>query len=300
MNKKDFPDLEDKIKDTVKNALDGIDFITLKRNISGKTESTIDYAKMNLKNKSQQYNEKMENETKDKYKNSMYISKMPKGRISGIIYTIFGIMGIGTISILLIVFFFIGLLSNFKLFAILLAFLGLNTTLVLKGKNSRKRVKRFNQYVRLFAGKNYYQIKQLATATGKSEKFIVKDLRKMIDLDMFKEAFINEEKTYFMLGNEIYLLSQENSKKRNEQELKKEKAKENENNPENKELTHTIEMVKDYIKQIKNANNAISNEEISMKLQRLQNIVSEIINFVEKNPKKLPEVRKFTTHYLPI
>ena len=41
-------------------------------------------------------------------------------------------------------------------------------------------------------------------------------------------------------------------------------------------------------------------EEISIKLYRLENIVSQILNYVENNPKKLPEVNKFTNHYLPI
>jgi hypothetical protein len=313
MYKNDFSDLENQIKASVKSAFDAIDFVTLKRNISYKAENTLDSVIMNLKNKSQQFNEKVENEIQNKYKNiskisrqdkePMYISKKPVGRISGIVYTIFGVAGIGIISSLSIIFLFIPRLYDAKVLAILLIFLGLNITLTLKGKNIRKRVKRFNQYVSSLDGDNYCSIQQLATAVGKREKFIVKDLRKMIDLGMFKEAYISEEKTYFMLSNEVYenyLISQENYKKRNEQELKKDKSQENINDPEKEEVIHTIEMVKNYIQQIKNVNNAISKKEISIKLQRLQNIVSEIIDFVEKNPKKIREVRKFTTQYLPI
>ena len=315
MYKNDFSDLENQIKDSVKNAFDAIDFVTLKKNINDKTESTLDSVKMNLKNKSQQFSEKMDNEIQNKYRNisnksrknkvkdSMYISKIPVGRVSGIVYTIFGTMGIGLLSILLFIFLLFGLLENFKVLAVLLTFLGLNIALTLKGKNSRKRVKRFNQYVRALDGDNYSSIEQLAAVVRKKQKFVVKDLTKMIDLGMFKEAYINEEETYFMLSNEVYenyLISQKNLKKRNEEKLKKEKSNKNINDPEKEELIRTIEMVNNYIEQIKNVNNAIPNEEISIKLQRLQNIVSEIINFVENNPKKLLEVRKFTTHYLPI
>ena len=59
-------------------------------------------------------------------------------------------------------------------------------------------------------------------------------------------------------------------------------------------------MVENYVKQIEAANDAIPGEEISSKLYRLQNIVSQIINYVVKNPKKLPEINKFTNHYIPI
>ena len=107
-----------------------------------------------------------------------------------------------------------------------------------------------------------------------------------------------------MLNNEVYqnyLNSQEALKKRNEDELKRqEQSNEKINDPRKEELRCTIEMVKKYIEQIENANDAIPGEEISTKLYRLQNIVSQIINYVEKNPKKLPEVNKFTNHYLPI
>ena len=126
----------------------------------------------------------------------------------------------------------------------------------------------------------------------------------MIDLGMFKEAHIDEKQTYFMLSNEVYdnyLKSQEALKKRNEEELKRqEKSNEEINDPEKEELRFTIEMGKNYIEQIKNVNDAIPEEEISKKLYRLENIVSQIINYVENNPKKLPEVNKFTNHYLPI
>ena len=148
------------------------------------------------------------------------------------------------------------------------------------------------------------QLKNLALTIRKKDKFVVKDLRKMIDLGMFKEAHIDDKKTSFMLNDEIYqdyLNSQESLKKRNEDELKRQKqANETINDPRKEELQHTVEMVKKYIDQIESANHAISGEEISIKLYRLQNIVSQIINYIEKNPKKLPEVNKFTNHYLPI
>ena len=37
-----------------------------------------------------------------------------------------------------------------------------------------------------------------------------------------------------------------------------------------------------------------------MKLDKLQNVASQILNYVERNPKKLNEVNKFINHYLPI
>ena len=69
---------------------------------------------------------------------------------------------------------------------------------------------------------------------------------------------------------------------------------------EKRELRDTIEMGKNYINQIKSVNDAIPEEEISKKLYRLENIVTQILDYIENNPKKLAEVNKFTNHYLPI
>ena len=71
MGRKDFSDLEDQIVSTVKNALDAIDFVNLKKDISNKTEDTLNEFKSKLK----EYNVKVEN----KYG---FLNKKPKNDIS--------------------------------------------------------------------------------------------------------------------------------------------------------------------------------------------------------------------------
>src|SRR5476651_2400415 len=113
MDKKDFSDLEDQIRDTVKNAFNAIDFAGFKKDISGKAESTLNEVKINLKSKSQQFNERMENSIQNQYKNvtkkdknktQLYISKRPVGSISGILYTILGFALSTVLGILLIIY----------------------------------------------------------------------------------------------------------------------------------------------------------------------------------------------------
>ena len=57
MDKKDFSNLEDQIMSTVKNAFNAIDFANLKKDISGKTEDTLNEFKSKLK----EYNIKVGN-----------------------------------------------------------------------------------------------------------------------------------------------------------------------------------------------------------------------------------------------
>lgn len=310
MDKKDFYDIEDQIMNTVKNAINAIDFASLKKDISEKADDTLDEVKTKLK----EYNKKMEDKkyidlkTRTKNKISMYIDKKPVGSVSGILYIVFGSIGSVSFGGLLIIYLiWTSLFSEFLksgsiglgvLFACFISSIGLS----LRGINLRKRVKRFKQYVRVIDDKGYCLIQDLATFINEKNKFVVKDLRKMIDLGMFKQGHIDEEKTYFMLSDEVYenylnLKLQEDSKEKLKQQ---EKLNEEANDPKKEELRFIIKMGKNYIEQIKTVKNELYKEEFSLKLEKLQNIVSQILNYVEKNPKKLQEVNKFINHYLPI
>lgn len=322
MGKKDFSDLEDKIMETVKSAFDAINFATIKKDIEDKTESTINEVKSNLKYKSQEFNEKMKNKINDKYANTnriirkedkqlhRYIAKRPVGRISGMVYTILGysgsgLFGIGLIAILIFTAFSKAVTTDYYvglgvLFTLFIGSLGL----ALNGRSLRKRVKRFKKYVKCLEGKSYCAIEELASSIGMKNKFVVKDLKKMIELNMFPEGRFDEKQTYFMLNREVYenYLSAERAyKQRKEEEIREQEQYEKEmNDPEKKELLYVIQTGKSYIGQIKSANDAIPQEEISAKLDKLENIVTQILNYVEKKPEKLSEVNKFINHYLPM
>lgn len=322
MGKKDFFDLEDQIKETMKMAFDAIDFVKIKKDINDKTESTLNEVKSNLKDKSQYFNEKMKEKVQHKYKNvtsitkknenniRKYIAKRPVGSISGILYIIFGSIFSGAFGISLIagsiLTSFWGEFSvvNSIGLGFLFTFFAASIALTLRGINLRKRVKRFRQYVKSLNNHNYFAIEDLASALRKKSKYVVKDLRKMVDLGMFPEGHIDDKQTYFMLNSEVYqnyLNSQEALRKRKEEELRRQEELSKEaDDPFKKELRQTIEMGKNYIEQIKSVNDAIHEEEISGKLDRLQNIVGQIFKHVEQNPKKLQEVKKFTNHYLPM
>ena len=84
------------------------------------------------------------------------------------------------------------------IFGVTFLFFAVSLGLLLRGIILRKRVKRFKKYVRFIDDNNYFLIKDLAKFAREKEGFVVKDLSKMIDLGMFLEGHIDEEKTYFM------------------------------------------------------------------------------------------------------
>lgn len=306
MDRKDFSDLEDQIMDTVKNALNAINFASITRDIANKTDETINEFKAKLK----EYNSKIEN----KYSNfnnpnkkdiTLYIQKKPVGRITGILYIVFGSIGALVFGILLSVFTIVttvvpNMLGNPLIaLGIIAAFFAASLGVTINGINIRKRIRRFKKYVNFLDDNTYCLINDLARIVGKKEKFVIKDLRKMIELGMFKEGHIDDEETHFMLTDEVY----ENYLNLKRQQLAKEAEKnkiDNKAKGESDKVKEIINTGRNYIEEIKNIKNYLYREEFSLKLSKLQNIVSEILKFIERNPKKLNEVNKFINHYLPM
>lgn len=301
MDKKDLSNLEDQIMSTVSNALKAIDFANLKKDINDKTENTLNQVKSKFNGYSEKYmrlNKKAKNDI------SKYISKRPAGSMSGILYILFGISGclVYGSSVLIFIIFKIlfGMIGSNVLFVSAFLLLVVSVGLLLRGITLRKRVKRFKKYVRFIDDNNYFLINDLAKFAREKESFVVKDLSKMIDLGMFLEGHIDEEKTYFMLNDEVYndylnLKNQQIAK-----EIDDEKLNEEIENLEKDEIESTIKIGRNYIEQIKNIKNELYKEEIAVKLDKLGNISNQILVQVEKNPNKIQEVNKFINHYLPI
>lgn len=309
MDKKEFSDLEDQIMNTVKNALNAIDFATLKRDFTNKADDTMSKVKSKIK----EYNEKVESKYTEidksaKNKISLYIDKRPTGTVSGILYIVIGSMVSVPLGVLLIIYMlWTSLISGFLVsstigLGILVAFFVGSIGLIFRGVNLRKRVRRFKRYVRYLDNKGYCLIEDLANTVRMKNKFVIKDLKRMIELGMFKEAHIDEEKTYLMINDDVYkdylnLKAQEanRDKQREEQEVREEKF-----NSEGEELRAVIQKGKNYTEEIEVVKNKINNREFILKLDKLRNIVIQILNYIEKNPKKIQEVNKFINHYLPI
>lgn len=321
MDRNDFSHLEDQIRATVENAARYVEFAKAKVNntadntvneIISKLKNTSDYFERKVQDNIPKYNcNKNRNDAirvKDNVAN-MYIAKKPAGRVLGIVLNVIGTIGSIGFAIPLVICSIIKISSEYASIGmniaiwILAFFFILSICLSYKGASLRNRVKRFRKYVRCLSGRNYCRIDELASSVAKSNKYVIKDLRKMTRLDMFREGHMDDDKTYFMLSNEVYeeyLKSKEAYNMRKAEEKKKDKNDNDIKDGNKSEIELISEMREKYISEIRYANDVIEEKEISMKLDRLEKIVDEIFKQVEKNPEKLSEVRKFTNHYLPM
>ncbi len=174
----------------------------------------------------------------------------------------------------------------------------------LTGMMKRGRAKRYKQYVQKLTGKDYCTIEELADAVGKKQKFVLKDLQKMINDRLFRQGRFDEKQTTFLGTDAVYeqyLLAQESMRQRQEQEARR-KAEEEKlySNPHmTEESRQLLKEGRTYIRHIRECNDAIPGEEISAKLYRLEEIMTRIFNQVEKQPELAGDLRKFMNYYLP-
>ena len=297
MSKREFYNLEDEITAKVKDALKAIDMVNIKRDFNYKAEDTINQFKS-------KFTDYAHLDRKTKNNVSMYINRKPPGRISGIACIVLGSVGISLYGLSLLSFTVVNIISGgiigSSVFVLLLLLFVISIVVLFKGLNLKRRVDRFKRYVTIMDRRTYITIKDLSKLTKQKERFLVKDLEKMIDMGMFYQGHIDEEKAHFMLTDEVYndylnLKKQEIEDKKKEQRLEEEIK-----NLSDKDVQSTLKVGRDYIKEIKSVKNELYREEISMKLDKLSNISEEILKQIEKNPKKVEEVNKFINHYLPI
>ena len=321
MSKNDYSNLGEEIKSIVKEAINSTDFKQLNKNISNTVNSALEEVKKGVQRgkavwyeTSARIDDEEETETETQVVERPLrapVAKSPAGKISSIIMMVLGYFGIGfSAFVLAAVGIAVGisgsLIAMGVSMGVLIPLLIICIILAITGTKSRGRVKRFYEYVRTLNGQAYISVKQLASSVGKNDKFVVKDLLRMIRSGMFPEGRINDEKTYLLLSDEAYDAYEKYEegvrlREREERRLKEEVERQQRMEAQNPILKETRLLIegKESIEQIREANEAISGEVISQKLDRLEVILCKIFEYVENHTDELPETRKFMGYYLP-
>lgn len=190
--------------------------------------------------------------------------------------------------------------------------------------SGRKRlglIKRYKKYVAFLEDKEYCELQDLEYSTGITHKKLLKDLRRMIDKEWFRQGHIDQQETSFIVTNKAYgqyLEAQKEFQRREleagKQQLEAQKAEAQKAEAQkaasgagtsgagdglSAEVREVIDEGRAYLKQIKESNDAIPGEEISAKISRLELVIERIFNRVEQHPELVEELRRFMKYYLP-
>ena len=250
------------------------------------------------------------------------------GNVAGTLYMVFGGIGTGIMAIALLIFIIMmmvgaasSILGGLSILSggLLLAFL----IMIERGCVKKERLKRAQRYVALCNGNTYINIEDLAMHMGKSERFIRKDVKKMLKLGIFPEGHLDQRETCLMLDDATYreYLSLEKQRKAQELEAKVAAMKDKkaprqpqvetaqkeeipneqaQTAPEvNPELEALISQGQDCIRRLRDMNDSIEGEVISAKLFQLENLLKEIFDRIKEHPEQMSQMQKFMNYYLP-
>ena len=159
---------------------------------------------------------------------------------------------------------------------------------------SRIGKRRLRLYQQVIGQKQVANISDLARAVGKRERFVVRDLKKMIKKGHFPEGHLDDNETMLILTDTAYEQYRTGEANRKLRELKEARIKEDPNSME-----AIMAEGEAWILKIRRANDALPGEEISRKLDQLESVTRKIFSTVEKKPEKLSEIRRFMKYYLP-
>jgi len=159
-----------------------------------------------------------------------------------------------------------------------------------------KRINRYKRYLSLFKGSDFCFVEELADYSGFSKRFVVRDLRRMLQKGFFPHAHITQDNSLILLTKgsyERYIFEQRRRKMIGEAvELKNDPAQITENNA-------TVVEGRALLNQVSMANMAIYDRDVKGKVLRLEDVIRQIINHIEKHPEQVGNVRRFIALYLP-
>ncbi len=233
--------------------------------------------------------------------------KNPPGTYSGPVCMALGItgtslFGMGTFGTAIAGFFF----SPLWLVTLFLSMgLGGSIAALVHGVKKIGFIERFKSYVKQIGTKQYCDLNQLANKIGKSKSFVLKDVRKMINKGLFIEGHLDNEGNTLITSDSVYqnYLDAEQSRKTREQIALQENEQIQIREIKYEEYPEAVRKVltegEAYIKQIREANDAIPGEVMSQKLDTLEDIMKRIFEQVKRDPDSVGDLQKLMKYYLP-
>ncbi len=210
----------------------------------------------------------------------------------------------------------IGSIGSYDLagFVTMLAFLAAGLWLSITGFNTFGRIKRFRVYKRILGQKTHARIEELAHSVGKNEQFVRKDARKMILEGYFRQGHLDREEQTLITSDETYRhyeqsriamkerrrLEAEEQKRKQQEEQQKQAQQPKQEPGTDPQLQELLNRGNAFIARIHASNDAIPGEEISAKIDRMENIIRRIFQRAEQHPEIIPDLKKMMDYYLPM
>lgn len=298
------------IQELIDKAVNSQDYQELSRNIgktidkafSASSEAVRRAANSAPKNSAYHYNYTTPKVTVEPKKETLpALYGNPNGETTkGILQTVFGgilalaalglVIPFGVLSIVGSAGFVVGFLAGG-------AALAGGTALLCSGIGTLAKVSRFKVYLKALGTKTSITLERLSRSVGKNERFVRKELQKMIKQGLFLEGHLDNEQKNLITSDETF---REFERSRLElEQRKRSQAVQAAKSPDPK-IQEVLDKGNAYVKEIRRCNDEIPGEEISAKIDRMESIVRKIFERAEAHPEVIPDMKKLMDYYLPM
>lgn len=298
------------IQELIDKAVNSQDYQELSRNIgktidkafSASSEAVRRAANSAPKNSAYHYNYTTPKVTVEPKKETLpALYGNPNGETTkGILQTVFGgilavaalglVIPFGVLSIVGSAGFVVGFLAGG-------AALAGGTALLCSGIGTLAKVSRFKVYLKALGTKTSITLERLSRSVGKNERFVRKELQKMIKQGLFLEGHLDNEQKNLITSDETF---REFERSRLElEQRKRSQAVQAAKSPDPK-IQEVLDKGNTYVKEIRRCNDEIPGEEISAKIDRMEAIVRKIFERAEAHPEVIPDMKKLMDYYLPM
>ena len=156
------------------------------------------------------------------------------------------------------------------------SFLVGGAALTILGYKRRRRSRRLRQYDDMIDPKcGWLSIHEMADRMGVPYKQLCDDLQRMVELDVWKTAWIDRSRGRLMFTPFEHQEEKQETKKKN--------------------MTHAEQV----LRQIRADNDLIADVEVSKKIDRIETLTGRIFAYLEKHPESASELNTFMDYYLP-
>lgn len=145
------------------------------------------------------------------------------------------------------------------------------------GRLRKKKAQRFENYLKLIGDKQAVPIHYLADVMGIDYHKVIKDLREMISRGILQPAWL-DLKTYRLMMTEYTETQAVRPEEKTEEAISRNDR---------------------ILRQIRADNDLIADEEVSRKIDRIEDLTRKIFAILEQRPEKEPQLYNFMNYYLP-
>lgn len=283
-------DFGDELRETIANAIGSQNFDRLSRNVADILESAFDAGENGIRRIKDSLKQNAQNtrELCPTNKNALPPASASAGLFGGTTGAV--------VSAILVYGFLSEIVSVYSY--ILAAVFAAITVLCVKKAIQGSRAKQLRKSFKLLCGAlrdtSYISVEEAAAVMRLKPKKAVRELKRLIELRVFPQGHIDPEEKYFIGNDDTY----RNYLSSYETMLQRRRAAED--NPRVEEIKKTINSGREHIQKIRAANDIITNEPMSKKLDDTEKILDKIFDRVEEKPELLDDVRRLLDYYLPI